>query len=490
MRVMARNLVLVTGSRALDGAVRFFTVPVVLGYFGRIEFGLIALAFSMHVFLTIADFGISVNAVRRLTEYFGEKRYADIASLARSASFFYLVIGLVNLLAVVLVGVFGQAWFKLDDKQAHAFLWMMLSLGVSSAITWAFSIYRQILHAASQVGWDESINLLSSALTVAVIGATLHFKFSVQVYFALVLMPPLLPLALRVRRVKQIVPGLRVGFSRDWALFRPLVGTSLWLFAMSLSELLANHYRPIILAQQSGLESVADFRIIQQVAGFATLLISGIMSVLYPVVARLDAAGDQARLNLALTRGSRLLLWAHLGLLVPMAFLAAPMLRLYVGRSFEHLSVELAVWLLTLVAYHNSVISSLVLARGRLAGLTLSSVLAAVVTLTAAYFGAARYGVAAMVATYTTYMAVQLAFVYLVALPAAGGGSGWAMVAHVFPRPLLCAAFAAAAAFWLASALDLGAWMAGIFFLPLFSLSAFAVGGVRQDWHSLRQRPA
>jgi O-antigen/teichoic acid export membrane protein len=486
MRAITRNLVLVTGSRLFDGGVRFVTVPLVLGYFGSTRFGLIALAFSISGLLTIAEFGISVNAIRRLTELLQAGRLAELIDLVNSATFFYLIVGLFNLLVVGVIGWQGPRWFGLDEAQANDFFCMMLSLGLFSACTWALSIYRQVLHASGLVGWDEGINLGSSALTLAVVGATLHWHWGPALYFSVALLPQMVPMVLRVMRVQKLVPGLRFRPAPNWNLFRPLVGTSVWLFVLALAETLANQYRPIILAQQAGLSSVADFRIVQQVAGFATLLLAGVMTVVYPIVAKLDASEDAQRLHLAMTRGSRLLLWAHLAILVPMAFLAAPMLSLYVGRSFEPLAPALAVWLLSLLAYHNSIVSSLVLGRGRLAPLALSASIAAALSLLIGHALAPAYGVVAMAWTYSGYMAFQLASLYLVLLPRAGGGSGWDLAMQVFPRPLLAASMAAAVAWWLTVASHLPKWAAGVLFCPLFAAMALTVGQVLQDWREVR----
>jgi O-antigen/teichoic acid export membrane protein len=214
------------------------------------------------------------------------------------------------------------------------------------------------------------------------------------------------------------------------------------------------------------------------------------MSVVYPIIAKLDASDDTLRLQLALTCGSRLLLWAHLAVLVPMAFMAAPMLSLYVGRSFEPLAPALAVWLVSLLAYHNSIISSLVLGRGRLAPLALSASIAAVLSLLAGRALAAAHGVMAMAWTYSAYMAFQLASLYLVLLPRAGGGSGWDLAAQVFPRPLLSAIVAAAAAWCLAAELHLANWVAGVLFCPFYAALALTVGHVRQDWREVRGKAA
>ena len=489
--MMARNLVLVTGSRVLDGGIRFLTVPIVLGYFGNTQFGLISLAFSFNVFLNIADFGMSVNAIRRLTEHLQAGRHDDVIELTHAASFYYLMVGLFNLAFVAVIGWQGQRWFALNEAQAQQFFWMMLSLGVFSACTWALSIYRQVLHASGLVGWDESINLVSSVLTLAVVAATLVWHWGPALYFSAVLVPQLVPMMLRLRRAGQLVPGLRFRVAPRWHIFRPLVGTSVWLFVMSLADTLANQYRPIILAQQAGLDSVADFRIVQQVAGFATLLLGGALGVIYPIIAKLDSASDSQRLQLVLSRGSRLLLWGHLAVLVPMAFLATPMLSLYVGRSFEHLAPALAVWLVTLLAFHNSIVASLVLSRGRLGLMATSSSCAAIASLVVGYGWAPGHGVMAMAWTYSAYMAFQLAMLYLVLLPRAGGGNGVALAAHVFPRPVLLTTLAAAAAWGATSWVHWPLWSAGLIFCPLLALLALTVGGVRQDWRLLRRaRPA
>lgn len=486
MRVMARNFVLVSGSRALDGVVRFVTVPLVLHHFGRTDFGLLALAFSMQAFLTVADFGLSVNAVRHFSGAFQRKDPAAVRALAHAASHCYAIIGLVNLAAVVGLGLMAQRWFDLQPAQADQFFWMMLALGLSSAFTWSFAIHRQILQAASRVGWDEAVNLSATALTVAAIGATLYWDLAPATYFALVLLPQVAPTVMRVRKVKDLVPGYTVGFGANWPLFRPLVGTSLWLFLLTLAELLANNYRPVILAQQAGLESVTDFRIIQQIASFAMLLLSGCMAVVYPTIARLDAADDHVRIRAAIARGSRLLLWAHLALLVAMAFMSELMLRLYVGTAYTHLAAPLALWLVTLVAYHNAIMSSVVIARARLRAITIAAVIHTVLTLATTYWFAPRYGVMAAVWSYALYVGLQLGVMYFIAAPSAGAGSGAMLFTRVLTGPVVAALGCAAVALFGVRALHTGYWIGALIFFGIFIAVALTMGGVRRDWASLK----
>lgn len=489
MKRFLGNLVLVTGSRVLDGAVRFITVPIVLGHFGRNDFGLMALAFSLHVFLTIAEFGVSANVVRRFSTLFVEGRLDEVRRLARVATSVYLGIGLCNVVLVLVLGTFGGSWFNLEPREAGIFFWMMLSLGVSSLFSWTFSVHRQLLQANSQVGYDEALNLVATAGTVLVLVATLALGLDVQTYFMLVLVPPLVPMLLRVRRCQRLVPGLGLRLAGEWSLFRPLVAGTLWLIVLSVADMAANHWRPVILAQLTGLEPVAEFRIVQQLAMAASLVLTGFMNVAYPAVARLDAADDRERLQRVLRYGSRLLLWAHVAVLVPIAFVAEPLLRLYVGAAYAHLALPLVLWLLSMVTYHYTIITSFVIARGRVRVLALSAAANAALSLLVAYLLAERWGTLGMVLSYSLYVLGQMVVLYLVALPAAGGGSGLALAARVLPRPLLaamaCAAAAVALPLWLGAPL----WTGAPVFLLLYAAAAL-LGAVRSDLVELKSRPA
>ncbi len=488
MRTVARNFILVTASRLIEGGVRFLTVPIVLGYFGREDFGLMALAFSLHVFLTLADFSISANVVRRFSDHLVAGDTGAVLRLARVATSVYLGIGLLNLAAVLVVGVFAERWFRLAPAQAQAFFWMMLSLGISSLLTWAGTAYRQVLHASQQVGLDEAYNLLATAGTLVVLGATLWWRLDLVTYFALVLLPPLLPLALRARRACRLVPGLGFGLSWNWPLFAPLLGGTLWLLLMTLADMAANHFRPILLARADGLETVADFRVMQQVAGFASLLLTGALNVAYPAVARLDAAADHARLRLVLQQGSRLLLAGHVAVLVPMAFASALLLDLYVGAAYRALALPLALWLLSLLALHTSIVMSFAMSRGQMRLLALGACGNALISLALAYGLAPRFGLHAMVASYAAYVLLQMLLMYLLALPAAGGGSGRALALQVMARPLGLALMLGlpigGGLFWA----GLPLWLGAPLFLLGFAALMWGPGGLKTDFRALRTR--
>jgi O-antigen/teichoic acid export membrane protein len=292
-------------------------------------------------------------------------------------------------------------------------------------------------------------------------------------------------------KVSSMIPGFKVRLAPNWPLFKPLIGTSAWLFALMFAEVMAANYRPVILSQRAGLASVADFRVLQQIAGLALLVLSGFMSVIYPVVARLDAANDHARISAAVTSGSRLLLWAHLSVLVPMAFLSEYMLRVYLGSEFVRLAGPLSIWLLTLIAYHNSILTSLIMTRGRIAVLAMTAMANTVFTLVVANLLATQYGVNAVVYSYSLYIILQLAVMYLVSAPAAGAGGGLALVSQVLSKPMVCALICAALALGVVDLVGANIAWCALIFLALFGVCGLTLGGVPADWLRLKtQVPA
>jgi hypothetical protein len=174
-----------------------------------------------------------------------------------------------------------------------------------------------------------------------------------------------------------------------------------------------------------------------------------------------------------------------------MAFLSEFMLHMYLGPEFVRLACPLSIWLLTLIAYHNSIVSSLIITRGHIAVLATTAMVNTAFTLLLANYFSAEYGVNAVVYSYSLYIVLQLAVLYLVSAPAAGAGSGIALASHVFSKPivsaLLCIVLAGAFVDLTGAAVGWGA----ILFLPLFALCGFTLGGVPADWLRLKtQVPA
>lgn len=482
MKRVLGNLFWTTASKLLDAAVRFLTVPIVLAHFGKLEFGLLALAFSINVFLAIADFGLNINAVRRLSDHLVAGEGALLNRLVRACSFYYTVIGAINLVAVLVLGWMGPTWLKLDAAQAGDFFWMMSALGVASFVSWSFAVHRQLIQAAGQLGWDERNNLICTLCVALLVWLTVVAGLDVVTYYVATLVIGLLPVALRVGKVRRLAPEVRIGLQRDWHTFKPMVNASAMIFIMSVAQVMAIHFRPLILAARGSLEDVADYRILQGVVSFALLVSGGLLNVIYPEVARLEAQGDTRRLRELAHRGTGLLLWGHLLLVAPLMLASGQILQLYVGDAFTYLALPLALWLLTCIAGHNAIFSSVLLSRGRLGWLTSTSVFNAVLTLALAWWLVPAYGLDAVVWTYVLYFVLQTIVFYGLLAPPLQLGT-LAQIARIAVRPVLGVGLAVALS--VAAVVQFGGplWVAGLLSALTIVCAWALVGG---GWRGVR----
>lgn len=417
MKRVLGNFFWSTTAKIVDAGLRFFAVPLVLHHYGKLSFGLMALAASINVFLQIMDFGLNIGAVRYFSERLEQKDWKGIGDIVHSSLFLYTAIGALNLFAIGLVSVFSESWFDLNAEQLHPFRVMLVALALQSLVSWTFSIFKQLVAALGEVGWDERNGLITSIISFAFAPLCIWTGLSIEVYFSLTMLAMLFPIALRLRRCKAAIPGLQLRWRWDWKKHKDILFTSGLVFLMSTIQFSASNLRPFILANQSNLDAVAEYRIIQQIANALAIIGAGLFSVIYPEVSRLNAQGRIPELRELALRGTRLLLLAYT-VLCGSAALASPwILELYLGTEYQHLSGPLAIWLLTVGSGHIAILSSIALLQKNLTALTISSAVSAATSLILNVIFAKQYGIWSATLCYALYMCMQIAFYYIYLMP-------------------------------------------------------------------------
>src|SRR5690606_15914472 len=77
----------------LDAAAKFVSIPLLVGYYGTVEYGLIALAFSLSAYLRLMDLGMNVGSVRFFSMWVAKEELEKIQKVSRSSIVFYGTIG-------------------------------------------------------------------------------------------------------------------------------------------------------------------------------------------------------------------------------------------------------------------------------------------------------------------------------------------------------------------------------------------------------------
>src|SRR5680860_90360 len=90
-------------AKILDAGAKFITIPLLVGYYGKVDYGLIALAFSLNGYLRLMDLGMNIGSVRFFSMWVAKEEWVKIKKVSRSSIVFYGTIGLINSIIFILM---------------------------------------------------------------------------------------------------------------------------------------------------------------------------------------------------------------------------------------------------------------------------------------------------------------------------------------------------------------------------------------------------
>lgn len=408
-------------AKILDAAAKFITIPLLVGYYGRADYGLVALAFSLNAYLRLMDLGFNIGAVRYFAKWVTEGNMDKIGRVSRSSIVFYGVIGLLNALIFIVMGHHGQWFFTLTAEQEPVYRTMMYILAASTIFNWLSNVLVQLLSAKDELGFVNRITIISSILNFATAFAAITLHWSLPLYFLAYTLSTLIVIPFYTLRLR--VFNVRLAFlllpKWDGPAFREILNYSLAIFVMGLFQLTANHLRPLLLGRYANDISVlTDYRVIQTIAMLIVAFAGVFMQVLLPSASKLYAEQNQQRLESMVYNGTKYITVFLSFMVFILVVNASNILTLYMGDGYEALSLWMALWLVTVLLYaHNTPVASLVLSTGKTKFLVYSSATSCILSLPVTALLAPQYGVGAAVIGYFFYIVLQIAFYYVYYIP-------------------------------------------------------------------------
>jgi O-antigen/teichoic acid export membrane protein len=408
-------------AKILDAGAKFITIPLLVGYYGKADYGLIALVFSLNAYLRLMDLGMNVGSVRFFSMWEAKADWESIGKASRSSMIFYGAIGLVNSVIFIIMANYGQAIFNLKPDQIPTYRIMMYILSASTVLNWLSNIIIQLLSARGELGYVNRVTIISSILNFAVALAAINFGWSLPLYFLFFTISTLIPIPLNILRLKVFPLSLAKLLLPKWdgKIFREIIGYSSAIFLMGLFQLTANELRPILLARYaSGIDVLTDYRVIQTIAMLIISFGTIFLQVLLPAASKVYQEQNYPKMERMVLQATRYIT-IFLSFIVFLLILnSESILLLYMGKNYLHLSIWLNLWLITvLLNMHNTPVASLVLSSGKTRFLIYSSATACIVSLPITVILAPSLAVGAAVIGYLVYMLIQIGFFYVYYIP-------------------------------------------------------------------------
>lgn len=403
-------------SKLLDAGIKFLTIPLLLTYYGKENYGLLTLAIATNTYMHLLDMGMNTGGIKFFSQWLASGKYDLINRAARTNITFYLAIGLLNSTLLIAIAMWGEGLFKVTQEQFSTFRHLLFLLAAFSIVNWLTFVFSQLLIANEKMAFTQQMLTVRSILGLMGVVATIFLKWTLVQYFFVYLLISasiILPYYFSCRRqnlIKSIIPAF------FWHDFAVVFKYGLAILAMSIFQFTATHSRPLILGMFSndGVGILSEYRIIEVFPIFIISLGGMLIPILLPKTSKAIQNGDRKSIEKIAYKGTRYTSILVSVLCFPVMLCAQELLTLYVGTGYAHLAVWLMLWLFTLTLFlHNTPVASLVLATGKTRMLVYSSAIACVLSIIINALLTNKYGVGSAVIGYIVYIIIQVSFYYL-----------------------------------------------------------------------------
>lgn len=357
-----------TLSRILNAILGFITVPLLLGYYGKAEYGILSIATACNGYMHLLDLGMNTGAVKFYSQWKAEGKLDKVFRVARSNITFYIIISLINIIMLLGVAFFGEKLFSVSHIQFMQIRTCLFILALFSMISWVTTVFNQLLVADKQIGFTMQVQCVQTIFKALLVFCVIYAKIELTTYFffltALVAVA-FIPYAIKCKR-KGLIDSYKPAWY--WDDFKIVITFSISIFALSLFQVTATQSRPILLSMfaHNGATAVAEFRILEVVPQLIIMIGGTFSGIFLPKTAEMVARKDNIAMQKFAYKWTTYTTAVVAFMCFPFMLCAKEVLSAYVGSEYASLSSWLVIWCTTvLIQMHTTPGNALVLAHGK-----------------------------------------------------------------------------------------------------------------------------
>ncbi len=406
-----------TLSKLLNAIFNFLAVPLLLGLYGKADYGLLVLATACNGYMHLLDFGMNTGAVKFFSQWRTEGNVDMIRKVGATNTTFYLLVAAINILGLLALALWGEPLFNITHTQFLTLRQCLLIIALFSVFSWGAAPFNQLLTAYKQMAFVMQMESVLPLLKIGLICLTLYLQLPMTCYFFLmtmILAMLVIPYAWRCLH-DGILQSLRPKWY--WKDFKVVLAFSLAIFILSLFRVTAAQSRPILLSMfaYDGAATTAEFNIISVFPTFIIMLSGTFSSIFLPQASELVTRRDQQAIEAFAYKWTTLSTVVVNILCMPFILGAQEALTAYVGSAYANLSLWLIIWIITvLIQMHTTAGEALILAYGRTRPLVMAAAVACTLSIVLNIVLCSWLQVGSAVVSYLLYVVIVIGVNYVI----------------------------------------------------------------------------
>ncbi len=403
-------------AKGLNAVFSFISVPLLLGYFGKADYGLLSIATACNGYLQLMDLGMNTGAVKFFAQWEAEGKRGLIQRASNTNTTFYLLISIVNVIALLSLAWFGEGLFSVTHEEFLKLRSCFYVLAIFSPICWAASAYTQLLTAYKKIAFTMQVNSVLLIFRIVLVVVVLKWNLSlINYYFCLTALVAIaiVPYIIKCKK-DSLLDSLRPALY--WKEFSIIFAFSLSIFALTLFQVTATQSRPIVLSifAEQGANAVADYRIVEVFPQFIIMVCGSLTGIFLPrsseMLVKCTNSQIQDYIN-AWTKRTTIVVCIFS---FPLIIGAHNIIVAYVGAEYDYLYKWLQLWCLFLIGQmHTSPAYSFVLAKGNTKALVYGTFAACVISIVINIFLCKYFLVGSAIIGYCGYVVIIIIINYV-----------------------------------------------------------------------------
>lgn len=395
----------------------FISVPLLLSYFGKEQYGLIGMAASLNVYLQLLDMGMTNTYIKFFSESIAKNDNLGAQKLFSLTNSIYIFVGFLNSLILFILAFFTGSIFSVTPEQAVTLRHLVMILALNSIFSWASVCLDQFIRANDLVGWIKKRSTFLKLVQAFFLATTIIFKMSIEFYYLATLFSLTIILPLSYIKIRKIAPYIRFKPKFDKQLFLKILPYGLSVFSFGIFQFLALNSRPFLLGNMAGPGTVAEYSILSAVTSAVTMVSGVFMPVLLPMITKMAVGNENNEIERVLRMGTKYVNILLSLIAFTLVIASREILEVYVGKDYLNLAVWLNIWLLTLILNFRSVLASLVFTKSKLWDVAIMCFIAMTVAFICYFVFIPKYGVGGVVIGFLLHELIHTLFLLLYYMP-------------------------------------------------------------------------
>lgn len=405
-----------TISKVLNALLGFISVPLLLAYYGKIEYGLLSIATACNGYMHLLDLGINTGAVKFYSQWKTEGKIDKTYRVARTNITFYMLIASLNILLLIVLALFGEPLFSISHNEFLQLRSCLFILALFCILSWETTVFNQLLIADKQMSFTMQIQCLQAILKGFAVFLAFFVNLSVISYFfyltAFVALA-IVPYAYKCKK-DRLIDNFKPAWY--WNDFKIVITFSLSIFALSIFQMTATQSRPLLLSVFSihGASAVADFKIIEVIPQFIIMIGGTFSSIFLPKASEMVAKHEEQAMHIFAYKWTTYTTIIVSIMCFPFMLCSSEVISAYVGTQYSYLSKWLIIWCITvLIQMHTTPGNALVLAHGKTKLLVIVTAVACLFSMLLNIWLCKYYDVGSAIIAYFIYTLIIIGLYYV-----------------------------------------------------------------------------